>query len=102
MKSNTGKQTKRFKRRIFYSWNTALRRQLGKNKGFTKIDRSEKRAVYNVLYEQLKAHAGRWGDEGTGYLEEGRIQGRELRHIANKYLQYKGLPLIKSRETVRS
>jgi len=102
LKSNTGRQTKRFKRRIFYSWKTALRRQLGKNKGFTKIDRSAERAVYNVLYEQLKAHERRWGDEGTGYLEEGRIQGKELRRIANKHLQSKGLPLIKSRETVRS
>ena len=102
LKSYTGRQAKRFKRRIFYSWKTALRRQLGKNKGFTKIDRGAEKAVYNVLYEQLKAHKRRWGDEGTGYLEEGRIQGRELRRIANKYLQSKGLPLIKSRETVRS
>ena len=102
LKSNTGRQTKRFKRRVFHSWKTTLRRQLGKNKGFTKIDRGAERAVYNVLYEQLKAHERRWGDEGTGYLEEGRIQGRELRRIANKYLQSKGLPLIKSRETVRS
>lgn len=79
-----------------------MRRQLGKNKGSTKIDRGAEKAVYNVLYEQLKAHERRWGDEGTGYLEEGRIQGRELRQIANNYLQAKGLPLIRSRETVRS
>lgn len=102
LKSNTSRQTKRFKRRIFYSWKSGLRRQLGKNKGSTKIDRGAEKAVYNVLYEQLKAHERRWGDEGTGYLEEGRIQGRELRQIANNYLQAKGLPLIRSRETVRS
>lgn len=54
------------------------------------------------MYEQLKAHERRWGDEGTGYLEEGRIQGRELRQIANNYLQAKGLILIGSRQTVRS
>ena len=34
--------------------------------------------------------------------EEGRIQGRELRQIANNYLQAKGLRLVRSRKTVRS
>ena len=41
---------------------------------------------------------GRWRYR----VEEGIIQGREVRRVANKYLQSKGLPLIKSRETVRS
>ena len=51
LKSNTSRQTKRFKRRIFYSWKSGLRRQLGKNKGSTKIGRGAEKAVYNVLYE---------------------------------------------------
>jgi hypothetical protein len=53
-----------------------------------------------VLYETLKVHDRRWGDEGTGYIEGKRIQGKELRRIANKHLQSKGLPMIKSLETV--
>ena len=87
----------RNKKRIFNSWKSGLRRQTGKNKNRTKIDRGAEKAVYNVLYEQLKAHERRWGDEGTGYLEDRRIQGRELRKIANDYLRAKGLPLIKSK-----
>ena len=45
LKSNTSRQTKRFKRRIFYSWKSGLRRQLGKNKGSTKIGRGAEKAV---------------------------------------------------------
>ena len=51
---------------------------------------------------KLQAHDRRWGEEGTGYIEGKRIQGRELSRIANAHLKSKGLPLIKSLETVRS
>ena len=100
--TNASNHKERNKKRIFNSWKSGLRRQTGKNKNRTKIDRGAENAVYNVLYEQLKAHERRWGDEGTGYLEDRRIQGRELRRIANDYLKAKGLPLIRSKETVRS
>jgi hypothetical protein len=100
--TNASKHKKRSKRRIFNTWKSGLRRQTGKNKHRTKIDRGEEKAVYNILYEQLKAHERWWGDEGTGYLDDRRIQGRELRRIANDYLKAKGLPLVKSKETVRS
>lgn len=95
-------QKKRKKRYYFNRWKSGLRRQLGKGKNRTRIDRSAETAVHSVLYETLKVHDRRWGDEGTGYIEGKRIQAKELRRIANTHLKSKGLPLIKSLETVRS
>ena len=87
---------------FFRNWRNGLRRQIGKGQNRTRINRTAETAVYNVLYEQLEAHERRWGDEGTGYFEGKRIQSKELRRIANQHLKSKGLPLIKSKETVRS
>ena len=104
LETDTGraKMKKRKRRYILSSWKCGLRRQTSKGKGKARIDRSAETAVYNVLYEQLQAHDRRWGEEGTGYIEGKRIQGRELRRIPNAHLKSKGLPLIKSLETVRS
>ena len=102
LQTDSKQPRKRAKRHIYLVWRSTLRRQLGKNRNRAIIDRGAETAVYNVLYEQLKAHDRRWGDEGTGYLEGRRIQGKEFRRIANEYLKTRGLPLIKSKETVRS
>ena len=46
---------------------------------------------------------GGGGDEGTSYVEhESRIQGENMRKIANEYLKKVGKRLIKSKETCRS
>lgn len=88
----------------FNKWKRTLKVQSGKKQGKYSINRGAELAIYSVLAEQLKAHRRRWGDEGTGYVEadEKRLHKREMRRIANKYLSAKGLPLIKSTETVRS
>ena len=104
LETDTGRAKLKKRKRwyILSSWKSGLRKQTGKGKGKARIDRSAETAVYNVLYEQLQAHDRRWGEEGTGYIEGKRIQGRELRKIANEHLKSKGLPLIKNLETVRS
>ena len=73
LQTDSKEQRKRAKRHTYLMWRSGLRRQLGKNRNRARIDRGAKTAVYNVLYEQLKAHDRRWGDEGTGYLEGKRI-----------------------------
>lgn len=68
------------------------------------MDRGAERAIYEVLEEQLKAHRRRWGDEGTGYVENHakRLHKRDMLRIANRYLKARSKKLIKSSETVRS
>ena len=93
-----------FAKKHFSKWKNTLKVQSGKKLGKYTINGGAERAIYSVLAEQLKAHRRHWGDEGTGYIEadEKRLHKREMRRIANKYLAAKGLPLIKSTETVRS
>lgn len=93
-----------FAKKHFSKWKNTLKVQSGKKLGKYTINGGAERAIYSVLAEQLKAHRRRWGDEGTGYIEADgkRLHKREMRRIANKYLAAKGLPLIKSTETVRS
>lgn len=56
LQTDSKAQKKRAKRHKYLLWRSSLRRQLGKNRNQARIDRGAETAVYNVVYEQLKAH----------------------------------------------
>ena len=62
-----------------------------------RIDRGAEMAVFKTLQEQLTAHISR---KDVPELEK-RVHKKELRHIANKWLQDHGKQKIKSYEKVR-
>ena len=77
---------------------------------FNREHRLRKTETFCTIQEELNQKIKliflfyRWGgDEGTGYVEhESRIQGKDMRKIANEYLKKVGKKLIKSKETCRS
>ncbi|CAG2213077.1 unnamed protein product [Mytilus edulis] len=79
-------------------WKDSHFSQAGKGKDNFRIDRRGELAVYEALQEQLVAHKTR---TGAPFMEK-RIQRREMRAIANKWLKENGQKIIKSYETVRS
>ena len=98
MKTLKGKYIQAVAARSLKRWKETLMTQEGKGRGRTVIDRGAEDALLGVLEEQVLAHA-RW--KGVAELER-RLQRREMRFIANKYLAEHGTRLVKSYETPRS
>lgn len=79
-------------------WKNTLQQQKEKGKGRVRIDRGAEVAVFHALQEQLTAHVKR---KDAPELEK-RVHNKELRQIANKWLEQHGKSKIRSYETVRS
>lgn len=94
LKKTQGKFIKRTINRQIKKWKNSLFSQAGKGKGKYKIERRAELAVYEALQEQLVAHKT---STGAPFLEK-RIQRREMRAIANKWLKDNGKKMIKSYE----